>query len=274
MLAASAMTRQPANSGKLALYSTQMGTGGPRIAFCHGLFGQGKNWTTVAKALSADFRITLIDLPNHGRSGWTADFSYPEIAAAVGDLLRTQSEDGEPVAVVGHSMGGKVAMMLALQRPQLVWRLGVVDVSPVRYPGPSNFSDYVRGMRALNLSRLTDRAAADRALQPLVPDPTVRGFLLQNLRRDGHGWRWQMNLDLLGDRLPEIADWPDVALDPYPGPVLWVAGSESDYILPTYAQRMRELFPKVQQLTVKGAGHWVHSERPDVFVGAFRRFLS
>ena len=170
-------------------------------------------------------------------------------------------------------MGGKVAMALALQRPALVERLCVVDVAPVRYVGLSNFADYVRGMRAIDLTRLADRATADRLLQPYVPDETIRGFLLQNLRRDGHGWRWQMNLDLLGDHLAELADWPGLPADPYPGPVLWMAGSESSYVLPEYAQGMRVLFPKVQLLKVKRAGHWVHSERPEIFVGALRKFL-
>jgi pimeloyl-ACP methyl ester carboxylesterase len=170
-------------------------------------------------------------------------------------------------------MGGKVAMVLALQRPSLVERLCVVDISPVDYEGLSNFADYVTGMRSLDLTRMTDRQTADRELQPYVPDPTVRGFLLQNLRRDGPGWHWQMNLDLLGDQLAELAGWPDLQLEPYLGPVLWLAGAQSGYVRTEYAPLMRRLFPKVQLVTVKNAGHWVHSERPDVFVSALRRFM-
>jgi esterase len=255
------------------LYSTQLGTTGPQIAFCHGLFGQGKNWTSIARALSDRYRLTMIDMPNHGRSEWTDDVSFAAMATAVGDLLADQA-GGEPVTLVGHSMGGKVAMALALQRPALVQRLCVVDIAPVRYAGLSNFADYVRGMRSLDLSRLPDRATADALLVPYVPDDTVRSFLLQNLRREGQGWRWQMNLKVLGDHLDDLADWPALGLDPYPGPTLWLAGADSDYVTRDYAPAMRELFPKVQLMTVKRAGHWVHSEQPEVFVSALRKFMT
>lgn len=260
------------------LHSTQLGTSGPRIAFCHGLFGQGKNWTSIARALADDYRVTLIDMPDHGRSGWTAQVDYVAMARAVGNLLAESDTDtdgaaGEGISLVGHSMGGKVAMALALLRPSLVRRLCVVDIAPVRYAGLSSFADYVRGMRALDLSRLPDRATADRELQADVPDETVRGFLLQNLRRDGSGWRWQMNLALLGDHLDDLADWPELGVEPYPGPTLWLAGGESRYVTPDRAPAMRRLFPRVQLVTVKGAGHWVHAERPAVFVEAIRRFM-
>jgi esterase len=255
------------------LYSTQMGLSGPRIVFCHGLFGQGKNWTSIARALSDEFRVTMVDLPNHGRSGWTDQISYAQMALAVADLLEDLAP-GEPFAVVGHSMGGKVAMTLALLRPDLVQRLCVVDISPVRYSGLSSFAQYVRGMRSLDLTTLSDRGAADRGLQADVPDATVRGFLLQNLRRDGQNWRWQMNLELLGDHLDDLADWPEPHASPYPGPTLWVAGADSDYVTTAYSAAMRALFPRVQLVTFKRTGHWVHSEQPEVFVSAVRRFLS
>jgi len=247
------------------------------VTFLHGLFGQGKNWTAPAKALSADARVTLLDLPDHGRSPWSGHVSYPAMAAAVGDAL-AQDVAGEPSALVGHSMGGKVAMALALLRPELVERLCVVDVSPLQTGPMSSFAGYVRGMRALDLAGLQDRAAANAALQPAVPDPVVRSFLLQNLRRDGNGWRWQMNLELLGDELDAVAGWPDLtaaphAGKPYPGPVLWVAGAESRYILPEHAPVMRALFPRAQSVTVKGAGHWVHADQPQVFLAVLRRFL-
>jgi len=214
----------------------------------------------------------LIDLPNHGRSGWTDEISYLGMADGVADLL-SEIADGEQFCVVGHSMGGKVAMALALQHPDLVQRLCVVDIAPVHYARLSSFADYVRGMRALDLAALSDRAAADVGLRPYVPDATVRSFLLQNLRRDGQGWRWQMNLDLLGDHLDDLAEWPELQVDPYLGPTLWMAGAESSYVTSEAAPAMRALFPRTQLLTVKKSGHWVHSEQPAIFVGALRRFL-
>ena len=257
------------------LFSTSLGSTGPRVVFLHGLFGQGRNWTTVAKALADQARVLLVDLPNHGRSAWTESFSYADMAARVADLLR-RTGGGEAYAVVGHSMGGKVAMTLALHHPGLVARLAVVDVSPVPTAEISHFGRYVEGMRSLDLATLSERADADRHLVPYVPDPRIRSFLLQNLRRepgrDG-GWRWQMNLSLLGDQLDTMGSWTDPDAAPYLGPVLWLAGARSDYVRPDYAPAMRALFPRVQLVTVKDAGHWLHSDQPEVFMAVIRRFL-
>jgi pimeloyl-ACP methyl ester carboxylesterase len=260
---------------KHGLFSTQLGSTGPRVVFLHGLFGQGKNWNTIAKALSDSARVTLVDLPNHGQSSWTEHFSYPEMANQIAELLQAQGE-GDRFAVVGHSMGGKVAMTLALHRPELVERLCVVDVSPVTTGEITDFDTFVRGMHTIDFETLTDRRDADAQLAAYVSDPNIRGFLLQNLRRDNsasNGWRWQMNLAMLGDHLSEMSDWPDLQAQPYDGPVLWLAGAESPYIQPEYAAAMRELFPRVQLVTIKGAGHWVHSEQPQVFLTVMRRFL-
>jgi esterase len=243
--------------------------------FLHGLFGQGRNWTAIAKALSSHARVTLVDLPNHGRSPWTDHFSYPEMAAQVADLLLGDG-GGAAYAVVGHSMGGKVAMTLALRHPELVARLVVVDVSPVPTSEVSHFARYVEGMRSIDLTKLTDRTQAEAQLAPYVPDPRIRSFLLQNLRRGstaGGGWGWQVNLGLLGDHLKEMGDWPDLAVTPYPGPALWLAGANSDYVRPEYAQVMRSLFPRVQLVTIKDAGHWLHTDQPAVFLSVLRRFL-
>jgi len=262
-------------TGSEDLFSTSLGTTGPRVVFLHGLFGQGRNWTTIAKALAGQARVLLVDLPNHGRSAWTEQFSYPDMADRVADLLQRMG-DGEAYAVVGHSMGGKVAMTLALHHPTLVARLAVVDVSPAPTAEISHFARYVEGMRSLDLGTLSDRTAADRHLAPYVPDPGIRSFLLQNLRRDpgrDGGWRWQMNLSLLGDHLAAMGSWTDPDADPYPGPVLWLAGARSGYVRPDYAPAMRALFPRVRLVTVKDAGHWLHSDRPDVFLSVIRRFL-
>jgi esterase len=262
-----------ADTPQLGLFSTQLGNMGPRVVFLHGLFGQGKNWNTIAKALSESARVTLVDLPNHGQSAWTDHFSYPEMANQIAELLKDQGM-GDQYTVVGHSMGGKAAMTLALLQPELVERLCVVDVSPVPTREFTDFETFVRGMRAMDLETLTDRRDADARLAPYVSDPSIRGFLLQNLRRHGtNGWKWQMNLAMLGDHLDEMGDWPDLPAKPYDGPVLWLAGDESPYIQPEYASAMRGLFPRVQLVTIKEAGHWVHSEQPQVFLAIMRRFL-
>lgn len=250
---------------------TRMGDQGPVIAFCHGLFGQGKNWTQIAKAFSADHRVLLIDMPNHGRSGWTDAFSYVDLADAVASLFAAD----EPVTLVGHSMGGKIAMVIALRHPELVERLVVVDVSPVAYESGREFLGYIDTMRGLDLTTLQRRDDADAALREAVPNTTVRSFLLQNLRREGDGWSWLLNLDLLSADMSALAGWPADELDEasYDGPVLWIGGANSAYVADDYAPAMERLFPRVRRVTIKGAGHWVHSERPDVFVEVLKRFV-
>jgi pimeloyl-ACP methyl ester carboxylesterase len=258
------------------LFSTELGTTGPRVVFLHGLFGQGRNWTRIAKGLSESARVTLVDLPNHGRSPWTADFSYPEMAKQVAELLQTEGGHDQ-WAVVGHSMGGKVAMTLALLNRELVERLCVVDVSPVATQEISEFETFIRGMRSIDLKSLTSRKDADAQLAAYVSDPVIRAFLLQNLRHEpsssGDSWKWQMNLDLLGAHLSEMSGWPDLQAEPYRGRVLWLAGARSGYIRYEYAAAMRALFPRVQLVKIIGAGHWVHSEQPEAFLATMRRFL-
>jgi len=254
------------------LHTQAMGDHGPLAVFCHGLFGQGRNWTQIGKELSVDHRVLLVDMPHHGRSSWSAHFDYLDVADQVANLL---SED-DPVTLVGHSMGGKPAMVLALRHPTLVERLCVVDVAPVAYDSASEFGGYITAMQALDLRSLTRRRDADAALQDAVPNTTVRSFLLQNLRRDGERWQWLANLDVLGDNLQVVGGWPEEELThapPYAGPVLWIGGEQSDYVRDEYVEAMDRWFPRNRRVTIKGAGHWVHAEQPAVFVEVVRRFI-
>ena len=253
------------------LHTTAIGDHGSRVVFLHGLFGQGKNWTQIAKALADDHRTLLVDLPHHGRSPWHERFDFLDIADQVATLFSAD----DPVTLVGHSMGGKVAMVLALRHPELVARLVVVDVSPVGYGSVSEFAGYIAAMQQMDLGALTQRSDADAALVDAVPNPTVRSFLLQNLRREGDTWRWQMNLDVLGADLAEVSGWPEEQLagcPPYAGPVLWIAGARSDYVRDEYAEAMDRWFPHNRRVTIKNAGHWVHSEQPEVFVQVLAQF--
>jgi pimeloyl-ACP methyl ester carboxylesterase len=240
--------------------------------FCHGLFGQGKNWTSIAKAFAAEHRVLLLDMPHHGRSPWPDNFDYLAMADQVAAMLPE-----EPVTLVGHSMGGKAAMVVALRHPERVERLCVVDVAPVDYGTASEFAGYIEAMRDLDLATLGSRQEADDALADAVPSRTVRGFLLQNLRRLDDGWCWQPNLEVLGEELAEITGWPAEELadvPPYDGPVLWIAGGDSAYITDEHAAEMDRWFPTSRRVTVKGAGHWVHSQKPEVFVEVLRRFVA
>src|SRR3954447_16529216 len=202
------MTEDAGNDEGLA--ARTIGNAGPPVVFVHGLFGQGKNWTTVAKGLADRHRVTLLDLPNHGHSPWTDRVDYLDMARLVADELEQLDE---PATLVGHSMGGKVAMQLALRRPELLRALVVVDVAPTAYPESggrtddpdeeaSLFGAYIAAMRAVDLDQLQTREDAEAALRSAVPSRMVRSFLLQSLVRDGTGtdggWRWRLNLDALG----------------------------------------------------------------------------
>lgn len=259
-------------TGAVPLHTTTYGESGGRVVFLHGLFGQGRNWTQHAKALATDHRVLLVDLPNHGRSGWTEHHDFLEQADQVAGLF----DAGEPVSLVGHSMGGKVAMVLALRHPELVQRLCVVDVAPVAYDNAAGFARYIDAMLAIDLETLESRREAEDALEEAVGNPTVKGFLLQNLRREDGSWHWQLNLQLLRAELDKIGGWPDEALQglpAYTGPVLWIGGSESPYVKDEYAAAMERWFPKTRRVTVRDAGHWVHSEKPEVFLEVLRQFV-
>jgi pimeloyl-ACP methyl ester carboxylesterase len=255
------------------LHTTTLGETGPLVAFCHGLFGQGKNWTSVAKAVATDHRVLLVDMPHHGRSVWPDRFDYVDVADRVAELF----EADDPVALVGHSMGGKAAMVLALRHPELVERLCVVDVSPVGYDSGSEFAGYIAAMQDLDLGAIEHRRDADAALVDAVPNPTVRSFLLQNLRHDGGGWSWQPNLAVLGRDLAALTGWPEdelAGVAAYQGSTLWVAGQHSGYVSDGHSAAMNRWFPRSRRVTVKDAGHWVHSEQPAVFTEVLRRFLA
>ncbi len=245
-----------------------------RIVFLHGLFGRGKNFTRIANALLPEAESLLIDLPNHGQSAWTEDLSYNELADLVAQHIRETCDEQLPIDLVGHSMGGKVAMTLALRHPDLVRRLVVIDISPTNTVSNRGQFDHLLGSLAtIDLAVLEKRTDAAAQLKPLIPDDGVRGFLLQNLRRNDEGFVWEPNLHLLHAKLPTIMSFPDVNGATYTGPVLWVAGSDSPYISDADEPTMRSLFPKTIRLTVHGAGHWVHAEKPDEVISALRSFF-
>lgn len=254
----------------MTIHRQTIGHGAVDVVFLHGLFGQGKNWTTVAKAIGEEATCHLLDMPNHGRSSWTVDFDYDEIAGYVADWLKDTFD--HPVVLVGHSMGGKIAMRLALLEPELVRALMVVDISPARNASALGFTSLVAGLRSLDLDHVVSRGYADRTLRDRIPDDSVRRFLLQNLQRTEDSWHWLPNLDMLGDHLHEISGWP--AIDAvYEGPVWWVVGGRSDYVQPAHHEPMRLHFPAVRVLTLKRAGHWVHAEDPEGFVQTLEAFL-
>lgn len=255
----------------MSLHHTVVGDGDASVVFIHGLFGQGKNFTSAANSIGDIATCWLVDQPNHGKSSWSVGFSLDEQAAVVADWLAQHIPT--PAAVVGHSLGGKVAMRLALQHPDLVARLMVVDTAPSTNGATSKFAHLVSAMRSIDLPTLNSRSEADKQLAPMIPDAGVRGFLLQNLKRASGHWAWNANLDLLGDNLHVVAGWPQVSAS-WDGPTWWVAGGKSDYVRPEDMPAMKTLFPRVVSVTLKNAGHWVHADEPRAFTEILRRFLA
>jgi pimeloyl-ACP methyl ester carboxylesterase len=238
----------------------------PPILIAHGLFGSARNWGVIAKRLAEARRVLTVDMRNHGDSPWDARHGYADLAA---DLAEVIAAHGGVADVVGHSMGGKAAMMLALTAPETVRRLVVADIAPVAYGHTQ--AHLIDAMRAVDLSAVSTRRDADAQLSPHVPEDGVRAFLLQSL--DVAGKRWRLNLDALSAEMPAILGWPDPA-GVFEGPVLILSGAASDYVQPAHRPGIKRLFPNARFAKIPGAGHWLHAEKPREFEAAIAAFLS
>ena len=243
---------------------------GPPLLILHGLFGSGMNWRRVARALGATRRVLSVDLRNHGASPWAGTMSYEEMAGDVAALIDRLGL--ERPAVLGHSMGGKVAMTLALTDPARVARLLVADIAPVTYGDRfSSFTDAMRGVAAM---QATGREEIKRTLLASIPDDRTVGFLMTNLVRHGEQYDWRINVAALGAAMAGIGGWP-AALDAlhYDGPVTVLNGERSDYIGAKDHAHFVRLFPRVEFITIADAGHWLHADKPEAFIGAVAKAL-
>lgn len=252
----------------MMLRAIEAGQGAP-VALLHGLFGQATNFGTIQKRLADRFRVLALDLRNHGSSPHAPSMTYREMASDVIETLAAL--DALPCRVVGHSMGGKVAMRAALDHPEMVERLVVADIAPVRYP--ARHRAYIDAMMAVPLRPGLTRAEADAALVDAVPSSQLRGFLLASLRT-GTAPAWRLNLPAIGAAMPEIEDWPDEADTRYDGPTLFIAGESSDYVGAAHRPVIRRLFPAARVVTLKNAGHWLHADNPNGFVALLDGFLA
>lgn len=242
--------------------------GHPPLLIVHGLYGSARNWSVIARHL-ADTRATLaVDMRNHGQSPRAASQSYGEMAA---DLAKVIEANGAPMDVLGHSMGGKTAMVLALTRPELVRKLIVADIAPVAYNHDQ--TQHVHAMRGLDLTDLTSRSEADRRLALSVADPALRAFFLQSLDLRATPPQWRLNLDVLEAEMPKIVGWPEPQ-GQFDGPTLFLTGALSHYVKPEHRDKIRALFPKARFAKLPEAGHWLHAERPREFELAVRVFLN
>jgi esterase len=254
----------------LQLAATEYGEG-PPVAILHGLFGSGRNWRSIAQQFAAHHRVLALDLRNHGASPWAEGMSYREM---VEDLRASLLARGiERAALLGHSMGGKVAMLAALLHPCEVDRLIVVDIAPL--PNPPTLFAFVRAMRDIDLRGITRRSEADARLAAAIPDAAERAFLLQNLVIEEGKAHWRLNLEEFEREFPQILDFPDVPAEvAYRRPTLFIAGANSAYIRPMDEPVIGRLFPNARITRIEGAGHWVHAEQPQAFLQVVEPFLS
>lgn len=241
---------------------------GPCLVLLHGLFGQANNLLPIARSLAENFCVIVPDLRNHGQSFHAPSMSYQEMADDVIALLDHLGVDD--FYLLGHSMGGKVAMHIAQMRSQRVAALVCADIAPVDYP--FWHSEIINSLQAIDLNSVASRKQVDDTLIAAIPEIEIRQFLLSNLKRRDGSWYWQFGLQGIADAYAQIAS---NSLQPKPVncPSLFIKGELSDYITEDGVEPIRYYFPTAQFKIISGAGHWLHSQKPEVFTGIVRRFF-
>ena len=243
---------------------------GPPLVVLHGLFGSSGNWRGIARELAATHSVHCVDLRNHGASPWADSMGYIEMADDVLQLIKTLRLD-RPV-VMGHSMGGKTAMALALRQPEAVSGLVVIDIAPVPYA--DTLTPFAEAMRSVDLVAAASRAEVQRRLQDSAPDPGVVPFLMQNLVMRNDHFDWRLNLLAISAAMPQLSSFPSELLGAhFAGPVRVIAGEKSDYVAQRNGAAFRPMFDDLEVDVVADAGHWVHADQPTAFLASLRRAL-
>ncbi len=238
------------------------------LIILHGFFASSRNWRQIAQRLSARFHVYVPDMRNHGVSSHHQLMDYPSMAA---DLLQFMDQRGlETASLLGHSMGGKVAMWFALTFPDRLAKLIVADIAPVSYK--HSFDHTVLALKALPLAELSNRKQAESLLASRIPELSYRQFLLQNLILKDGKYCWRLDLDIFQRMAPNIAAFPNADhLAPFTGKALFIAGGDSDFLKP---RDIDSLFPEAAFSTIADAGHWLHVQQPAVFTAWVEKFLA
>lgn len=253
---------------------------GEALIILHGLYGSSDNWQSVARLLTPRFRVISIDLRNHGKSPHHPSHTYPDMANDIVQLLDKLVI--KQACLLGHSMGGKVAMQLAITYPERVSSLIVADISPVSYkslfshsPQSVEHLNILHALGLLNPSTLLSRDDADQQLAQWITNDQVRQFLLKNLVRTGTHFKWQLNIDALTKQLPQILDaiTTDNETKPFEKPSLFIRGEKSNYILDEHEPEIKKWFPMSELVTLFDAGHWLHAEQPEAFFNVLTHFF-
>jgi len=244
---------------------------GPPLIILHGIFGISDNWVTIGKRLAEKYSVYIPDLRNHGQSPHSPTFNYPAMAD---DLLEfIEDHKIEKPVIIGHSMGGKVAMTFTLEHQEMVEKLIVVDISPRRYPGRNVHFDMIGAMMEVNFEHIHTREEVEKFLIGRIPDQRIRLFVMKNLyRKTRHTLDWRLNLQAISSNMDYVFEGID-SNEVYKGAVLFVRGGKSDYITGTDTDLIRKFFPSAIIQTIEGASHWVHADAPEELCRLFSGFL-
>ncbi len=237
------------------------------IIILHGLFGSSRNWHPVARVLAETSSVYALDLRNHGKSPHSDIMTYPAMAEDIAEFMAHHHIS--EARFIAHSMGGKVAMWLALTQPQRVQKMVIVDIAPVNYQ--HDFSSVLNAFAAVPLERISSRREVDQYLSEYLSEPD----LLQNLQLKNGRYQWRLNLEVIKTAIKEITGFPDTGnITPFEKRVLFVGGGQSDYLSRDYHAQTWKLFPLASFSTIKQAGHWLHAEQPEQFMALIKPYLN
>ncbi len=244
---------------------------GKPLLILHGLFGSNRNWSAISRKLSNSYQVISIDMRNHGDSAHADSMTYLEMAEDIINLVATLGHTS--IYILGHSMGGKTAMALSLLKPSLLERLIVVDISPTKYQ--TNHDELISAMLSIPVNKLENRTQADNILSQHITEPTLRQFLLQSLIREDTGFNWRINLHAIQQNYANLRDFPEeLAGKTFDKPVLFIAGSLSDYIKKEHDNDIAGFFPNATRVIIENANHWVHADSPEKVIKEVSAFLN
>lgn len=254
----------------LTLYSRKVGENGPDFVVLHGLFGSGKNWRSFAGSLEEDFQVWTLDARNHGDSPHADSMSYQQMAE---DVVRFfDGNELENVILLGHSMGGKTAMQLALRFPDRIAALIVVDIAPVCYDHQQKQLKLIEAMQGLHLEAEMSRSDIEKKLALKIPEKRLLSFLMTNLYRQNGQFQWRIGLEQIAAGMPYLLNYPEVN-SVFEGPVQFIGGENSAYLKFEYHALIRKKFPESRITMLKNCGHWLHVEQPAAFQKTVNEFL-